>query len=177
MSQPNTGVLADQSQALTLYLEALLSTQSAPLEMSEPSVAPSMVCLVFSIAGLPLALPLERVSRVLDYSQCNSVDVPNQLPGQLGTIQLMESIIPVFDCAHFIMPHRVITSAYQQVVVVDNLFALACHQAGAVIEVMRETVHWRSAHTQRRWLAGMLVKQHTALLDADALAQQLIISP
>lgn len=177
MSKLNTGVLVDQSQALTSYMEALLSTESAPLQVSAPDVTAPMACLVFSIAGLKLALPLERVTRVLDYSQCSSVRVHGQSPAQLGTIQPMESIIPVFDGAHLIMPHRAITHAYQQLVVVDNLFALACHQAGAVIEVMREMVCWRSARTQRRWLAGMLVNQHTALLDADALAQQLIISP
>lgn len=220
MSQQNTGVIADQSQALTSYIDALLMTdlvqapvlpaandrpdaggrataeavaearseevpRTLPLVNTHTPVPSlreragfrnaierqSMVCLIFNIAGLQLALPLDRVTGVLDFALCSGAHLP---PTQLGVIQHAESNIPVFDAAHFILPRTVITHAYQQVVVVDNIFAVACHKAGAVIEVMSDRVRWRSAHTQRRWLAGMLVNQHAALLDADALAQQLI---
>lgn len=182
MKQEFTGVCADQSVALTSYLESLLSAEYfAPVtsaDVTQPALihtntvpvakapASPLTCFVFSIAGLKLALPLERVTAILDYAQCAGQPQP---PSQLGVIEHQGRSLPVLDIAYVVMPQTSISEPYRHLVVVDGRCAWACHKVDTVIEVMSDVVRWKSAQTKRRWLAGMIATPPCALLDVDEL--------
>lgn len=174
MTQETTGVCADQGAALTSYLDSLLSLEFATPAPPAAVVARSvesvpafpMTCVVFSIAGLKLAIPLERVTAILDYAQCTGQPHP---PAQLGVIEHQGRAVPVLDIAHIVMPQTAINDPYSHVVVVDGRCAWACHKVDTVIEVMSNTVRWKSDRTKRRWLAGMIATPPSALLDVEEL--------
>lgn len=182
MKQEINGVCVDQGLALTTYLESLLSADlyvpDLPVDVAAPTVIRSadlavakepalpLTCLVFNLAGLKLAIPVERVSALLDYTQCVGLSQP---PLQLGQVAYNGRMLPVWDIAHVVMPQTSITESYRHLVVVDGRCAWACHKVDAVIEVLSAAVRWRSERTKRRWLAGMIATPPCALLDADTL--------
>lgn len=182
MKQEIVGVCVDQGVALTSYLESLLSadlyapeprsdiSESAVVHAPDLAVtkAPALplTCFVFNLAGLKLAIPLERVAALLDYAQCTGLPQP---PYQLGQLAYNGRMLPVWDIAQVVMPQTSITEPYRHLVVVDGRCAWACHKVDTVIEVMSDAVRWRSERTKRRWLAGMVATPPCALLDADTL--------
>ena len=94
MNLESRSLCEDQHQALNTYLDALLSL---PEEMSTlPKAAPatslipdapapvagaSLKCFVFTVAGLKLALPLARVTEIVEFSGCGGTPVPPLLLG------------------------------------------------------------------------------------------------
>ncbi len=188
MNLPNHPVCADQNQALNSYLDALLST---PPEMSSPSpavAAPALAtppprllaggglkCFVFMVAGLKLALPLARVTEIVDFAGCKGVAVP---PLVLGSLAYDGRNVPVLDSARILLPDRQVTPSYQWLVIVDHgSYALACDAVDPNIEVAHEAVRWRSHLTKRRWLAGTLLQHRCALLDADEVYEPAADNP
>lgn len=182
MSLQNNTICENQHQALNSYLEALLSM---PLEMStltqaqvtpspiaavtQPVYAAGLKCFVFNVAGLKLALPLARVTEVVDFSVSGAA-LP---PAMLGHFVYEDQQVPVLDSARIIMPQSNLVTSYQWLVIVDHgSYALACDSVEPNMEVARDAVQWRTTLTKRRWLAGTLLQQRCALLDADEIYPQ-----
>ena len=175
-------ICENQHHALSNYLDALLSAPQVS-SLSQAAVAPptipdtpeavsgaSLKCFVFTVAGLKLALPLARVTEVVEFSACGGTPMPPQIRGSL-TYEGRQ--VPVFDTAHIILPSNHPAPAYQWLVVVDRgSYALACDAVAANIEVAQDAVRWRTPSTKRRWLAGTLLQHRCALLDADEVYQQ-----
>lgn len=172
MKQENSGVCADQGAALTSYLDALLALEyrapapGAPVPQATAVAAHPLTCFVFSIAGLKLAVLLDRVAAILDYTECMGQPQP---PSQLGVVMHAGATLPVLDIARIVMPQTSISEPYRHLVVVDGRCAWACHKVDTVIEVMSDAVRWRSDQTRRRWLAGMIANPPCAVLDVEAL--------
>ena len=174
-------ICEDQHHALSNYLEALLfapemssSSQAtlAPLIIPAPEAVSgaSLKCFIFTVAGLKLALPLARVTEIVDFSACGGTPRPPQV---LGSLAYEGHQVPVLDSAHIILPGSHPAPAYRWLVVVDQgSYALACDAVAANIEVAQEAVRWRTTSTKRRWLAGTLLQHRCALLDADEVYQQ-----
>jgi len=190
MNQKNN----DQHQALSNYLDSLLSlpeemSTSATVPLSTPAqVAPhafapealpvpiapragaSLKCFVFNVAGVKLALPLARVSEIIDFSECRGVAVP---PLVLGRVAHEGQQVPVLDTAAIVLPDSNLTPSYQWLVMVDHgSYALACDSVDPGMEVAHDAVRWRTQLTKRRWLAGTLLQHRCALLDADEVYDQ-----
>jgi len=199
MSLLNTSICEDQRLALNTYLESLLSSsveissmplvtptaspesifpvarRSAPqVDTSELASAPltgtRLKCFVFTVAGLKLALPLARVTEIVDFAECSGAAVP---PLVLGSVVHEGHNVPVLDSARIILPDSNMTPSYQWLVIVDHgSYALACDSVDPSMEVAHDAVRWRTHLTKRRWLAGTLLQQRCALLDADEVYEQ-----
>lgn len=183
MSLPSNAMCEDQSQALNHYLDSLLTyspemTTSTPIAVepevqstvTPPLAGGSLKCFVFTVAGLKLALPLARVTEIVDFAECRGGRVS---PSVLGSLVYDERNVPVLDSARIILPESNVTPSYQWLVIVDHgSYALACDSVQASMEVAHDAVRWRTQNTKRRWLAGTLLQQRCALLDADEVYEQ-----
>jgi purine-binding chemotaxis protein CheW len=196
MNLKNNALCNDQHQALSSYLDSLLSLpEELSISATVPSLPPtpvaphvfasaleapplpvarragaSLKCFVFSVAGVKLALPLARVSEIIDFAECGGAAVP---PLVLGRVAHEGQQVPVLDTAAIVLPDSKLTPSYQWLVMVDHgSYALACDSVDPGMEVAHDAVRWRTPLTKRRWLAGTLLQQRCALLDADEVYDQ-----
>jgi purine-binding chemotaxis protein CheW len=85
------------------------------------------------------------------------------------------------DTARFILPQdrtEQLDADFAQrsahlVMIDEGRWALACDAIGEVIELESKDVKWRGANARRVWLAGTVIEQMCALLDIDALTEEL----
>ena len=182
MNLESRSLCEDQHQALNSYLDALLflpekmstspqAASAAPLipDAPAPVAGASLKCFVFTVAGLKLALPLARVTEIIEFSGCGGTPVP---PLLLGHLAYAGQHVPVLDSARILLPGSNVAPSYQWLVIVDHgSYALACDSVDPNLEVAHAAVRWRTPLTQRRWLAGTLLQHRCALLDADEIYQ------
>lgn len=186
MNPETRSICENQRQALSNYLESLLSDAPEMSSMVEappapftadpaPSPAAGLKCFVFSVAGLKLALPLARVTEVMEFSVCAGVPAP---PSVLGQLTYENKQVPVLDSARIFLSGSSTVTAYQWLVIVDHGgYALACDSIEPNMEIAHDAVRWRTPLTKRRWLAGTLLQQRCALLDADEVYEQSADNP
>ena len=203
--------LLEQQLALGAYLDALLTDTVVPaeqphvapqpkpdaqvevaLQVAEPEPVPAadgvpewaetrFQALLFEVAGLTLAVPLEKLKGVVPNEQ-GLTEMPGHSALFLGITPYQGVQSKVVDTARFVLPSdRVnkleddISERSGHLVVIDEgRWALACSKIGDVIELESAQVKWRTAAGKRRWLAGTVIDQMCALLDIDELTQQLV---
>jgi purine-binding chemotaxis protein CheW len=225
-----TKTVVDQQEALTLYLDALLSdvalrieaedavppvavavtsSAAAPVVVSTESMAmpvapviqpqaveeedsreidplaPDWACygfqaLTFQVAGLKLAVPLEQLHGILEWS-----DAVTPLFGHadwfLGLLENRETKVKVVDIAKVVMPENHIAldklpvreRASHVVLVDEGRWGLACDSVSEVVTLGKGDIRWRSDKTKRRWLAGTAIEHMCAVLDLDELLTEL----
>jgi len=184
--------LLDHGLALDTYLQELLGgaaasgalprgprcdisdaepTPSGPAQEPARRAGPLRV-RVLQVAGVSLAVPLERVNRVITGN--------GQLKALSATVPLLLGVLSypggeawVVDTAGLILPRdnrpRRAADASQFVVLDEGRLALACTGIGEIMELQDSDVNWRTAAGKRPWLAGTVLRQMCALLDIDAV--------
>lgn len=136
-------------------------------------------CLLLKVQGLLLALPLVKLNRIMPWDEPTLI--PGYAPWMLGALQQPGSArnLKVVDTAALVMPERLKQGAlpapsYQHVVVVgDGEWGLTCEDVSSIITIDPAKVRWRTNRTKRPWLAGTVIEQLCALLDAERLAEML----
>ena len=188
--------LLDHGLALDRYLQELLSDAPSRLaavaagrqqERSRPDAGDAektcsaqeparltgvLRARVLQVGGVSLAVPLERVNRVVTESgQLKALSGAEPL--LLGVLSYPGGEARVVDTAGLILPQhnspRRAADAAQFVVLDEGRLALACSRIGEVIELQDRDVRWRTAAGKRPWLAGTVLRQMCALLDIDAV--------
>lgn len=204
-------LLLDQQLALGAYLNSLLCPPGAPVQQetqpSEPTaVEPSSAgdppphpapvaapaprqwaagrfpCLRFQVAGVTLAVSLQRLNGVLPWPADGVSPMPGHAPWFLGLLYHQGRQVKVIDTAwHVLPPDRrqspqgdAEAPRFRNIVLIgDGQWGLACDNVEEVMQLEPDAVKWRSAHGRRPWLAGTVIAHMCALLDADAFAQVL----
>lgn len=188
--------LLDHGLALDRYLQELLGdapsrlaavaadrqqersrSDAGDVETTPPAQEPARLtgvlrARVLHVGGVSLAVPLERVNRVVTESgQLKALS--GAVPLLLGVLSYPGGEARVVDTAGLILPQdnspRRAANAAQFVVLDEGRLALACSRIGEVIELQDSDVKWRTAAGKRPWLAGTVLKQMCALLDIDAV--------
>ncbi|MBU2710426.1 chemotaxis protein CheW [Zooshikella harenae] len=153
----------------------------------EPELAPKTVvqecetqaldCLLFSVGGLRLAVPLTELGTVLsvnDYPLTTLVGKPSWF---LGVFHYQQQTYNVIDTAQCIMPERYkinINQAIHYLLVIDNsTWVLAVDNVHESITLSPREIRWRKHKGNRPWLAGTVIAKMCALLNIKALALQL----
>jgi purine-binding chemotaxis protein CheW len=154
---------------------------TAGLESAVPDwAATRFQALLFDVAGLTLAVPLIKLKGVVPNEE-GLTPMPGHSPLFLGIVPYQGIKARVVDTARFILPQDraaqlgadVAGHSAHLVMIDEGRWALACEGIGEVIELEPNDVKWRGANGKRAWLAGTVIEQMCALLDIDALTEEL----
>jgi len=137
--------------------------------------------LLFSVAGLRLAVPLVELSGIQEWADEEVTPMPGHADFYLGLVQYRGHSVPVVDPAALVMPaDRQAELAgdprerVTRIVFIDEgRWGLACDAVDESITLRSEQVRWRGERTRRRWLAGTVIDQMCALIDTRAFAAML----
>lgn len=175
---------ARQSERVTAVVESPSTDDalSVPAPASRQWAQGRFPCLRFKVAGLTLAVSLERLNGVLPWPADGVNPMPGHAPWFLGLLAHQGRQIKVIDTAWHVLPQdrreeltteRDMARLKNIVVIGDGQWGLACDTVDEVMNLEPEAVKWRSAGGKRPWLAGTVIAHMCALLDADAYAQML----
>ncbi len=137
--------------------------------------------MLFKVAGLTLAVPLESLSGVVEWPE-SLTEMPGHADFFLGVLQHLDRKVPVVDTARLVFPKDKLASLAGDdplerltriVLINDSRWGLACDAVEEVITLTHEQVKWRTERTRRRWLLGTVIDYMCALLDTDAFAEKL----
>ena len=191
-------VLVDQQQALDAYFDALFhNTQpkeaSAPVPARQtstrrsdpvqehPSEPDSLPVQLFTVAGLKLAVPLERVESMLS-SQAGLTTIAEDTGLVLGTVTCNGKVARVVDTARLLLPQEragklaTDTDARTRHLLIldDGDWALACSEVEEPVVLAEGDITRRTSAGRRPWLAGMVSSRGCALLDIDGVLRLLV---
>ena len=187
MNSPNkTEKLLDPAQALDDYFNCLLGTSDTPSANALSNkrlgdeLSTTSTHLKFQVAGLRLAIPLNKVHAVLPW--------PAQLDSSLGNptwflgkTWIESRALQVVDTARLIIPKsrqdallaRPQSKMGHVVVIGDGRWGLGCDEIFGQIQLLPTQIKWRSAQGTRPWLSGTLAEERCALLDIDTMVELL----
>lgn len=189
--------IVDQKDALSLYMNDMLTGSLEVLISDEPSIqqqleTPSKVvieqdsakdwkegpfqALLFDVQGLKLALPLHELNGIFTYPETRLPKLPGKPSWYLGLYHHQEYRAQVVDTAHIVMPqgfnHANLPPKY--IILIDNhKWGLSCNNILKVTTLAPEDVKWRKQLGQRPWLAGTVLNQMCSILNVDMLTKQL----
>ncbi|MEC7376706.1 MAG: chemotaxis protein CheW [Pseudomonadota bacterium] len=158
-----------------------------PQHMTEPAPAapPSrpewseqpFECLIFTVAGLQLAVPLILLGAIHRIEE-EIRPIPGSPRWYMGIRPDRDQNLRVVDSAEWIMAGRVPANArdnYRFVIRLDNSdWGLACDDVAQSFTLRPEEVRWRTARSKRPWLAGTVIDHMCALIDVRTMADLLV---
>lgn len=181
---PGTQPAAAEVAAVPSVAAAAAAQHSAAQATSTAGVpewaATRFQALLFEVAGLTLAVPLVKLKGVVSHA-AEPTPMPGQSPLFAGLVPYQGLQARVVDTARFVLPEdraaqlddNVMARCDNLVMIDAGRWALACSRIGDVIELDSADVKWRSSGGKRLWLAGTVIERMCALLDIDALCQEL----
>jgi|SRR5690554_135537 len=130
-------------------------------------------CLLFSVAGLKLAVPLVCLGGIHAIQERDKITPLPGMPDWLvGLMPTGQGNIRIVDTARWVMPERNIVDYAEQMKYVirinDSDWGLACDEVDKSFTLAPDQVRWRTSRSKRPWLAGTLIEHMCALLDVDA---------
>lgn len=135
----------------------------------------SFECLLFSVAGLTLAVPLQCLGSIYPLNGDQVTPLFGQPEWFVGLLPTPAGNIKVLDTARWVMPERYVDELRERFKFVISIDG---HDWGLAVDEVRESVFlqpdavkWRAQRKSRPWLAGTVIEHMCALLDVDALAQ------
>lgn len=163
--------------------EPALVTTSPRLaqEETDSAIVNEFQVMLFKVAGLTLAVPLDGLSGVVEWNN-DLAEMPGHADFYLGILHHLGQRIPVVDTASLVFPADKLKSLavakpedrITRIVLIDEgRWGLAVDSVEEVIILQGDQVRWRSERTQRKWLLGTVVEHMCALIDPTAFAEKL----
>lgn len=132
-------------------------------------------CLLFEVAGLTLAVPLQALGSIYPFVADELTPLFGQPDWFIGILSTQHSNLKVVDTARWVMPERYTAEMGEHFKYVISIagydWGLAVHGVLHSMRLEPEQVKWRSQRTKRGWLAGTVIEHMCALLDVEVLAQ------
>lgn len=152
-------------------------TPGEPGQVGPPSWAQDRFeCLIFSVAGLKLAVPLVSLGAIYKIEK-ELTPIVGRADYFMGLYRHLDRNVRVVDTAQWVMPDRWSEDAragYQFIIRLGgNNWGLACDSVHESIQLEPDMVKWRSERTSRAWLSGTVIGHMCALLDADVMSLML----
>ncbi len=133
-------------------------------------------CLIFSVCGLKLAVPLLFLGGVHEIKADDINPLIGQQAWYLGIVHTSESNLQVIDTAKFIMPERSRTLAsegFKYLIQLEKTpWAIACQSIDDTVRLEASEIKWRGDRGKRTWLAGTVIEKMCALVDVSGLLQE-----
>jgi len=131
-------------------------------------------CLLFSVAGLQLAVPLVSLGGVYKIEK-HFTPLIGRASWFMGLYRHENRNVRVIDTAKVVMPDRASRATeegYHYIIRLGgNNWGMACDSVQEAIRLEPSEVKWRTERSKRAWLAGTVIKHMCALLDADTLSE------
>ncbi|MBD3609874.1 MAG: chemotaxis protein CheW [Gammaproteobacteria bacterium] len=132
--------------------------------------------LLFKLSGLNMALPLVELDGILEWPD-SLTPMPNHAPWYRGLLDNRGKTLPVIELSQLVIPEKIRqkhesnanTGLDRIVLIGDSSWGIACDSVSEVITLTPDEVKWRTSRTRRKWLAGTVIDQMCALLDAQGL--------
>ena len=130
-------------------------------------------CLLFSVAGLKLAVPLISLGAIYKIEN-DFTPLVGRASWFMGLYRHDDRNVRVIDTAQLVMPDRVIDSTrenYHYIIRLGgNNWGMACDAVQESIQLEPDAVKWRTERSKRAWLSGTVIDHMCALIDVDALS-------
>lgn len=130
-------------------------------------------CLLFSVAGLKLAVPLVSLGSI-HRIESEFTPLVGRADWFIGLYRAGDRNINVVDTAKWVMPrqyHEAVLEGYHFVIRLgDTNWGVACDSVAEAIQLEPEQVKWRTERSKRAWLSGTVIDHMCALLDAEMLS-------
>ncbi len=183
-SLAQTAVIQAQKEQLT---QQVIKTQAEAgdglirnMDNAPSWAVPDFQVLLFAVAGLKLAVPLNELNGIVEWGDEYITELPGHKSWYLGIIQNQGKNVPVIDTLQQIVPENRWPAAhvneknFKHIILIDNnRWGLACETVLEVVTLKTDSVKWRSSRTKRRWLLGTVIEHMCALLDSYEFAAML----
>jgi purine-binding chemotaxis protein CheW len=131
-------------------------------------------CLLFTVGGLTLAVPLAELGTIYPYSE-DVTPLFGQIDWFLGLMAVKDTNVRVVNTAKVVMPERyqeAMKDGFNNVISIHGVdWGLAVDSVSDSISLNPDDVRWRGQRSKRPWLAGTVVEHMCALLDVSQLAK------
>lgn len=166
--QPNLQVAVETEEALAQKVQYLTDQESWSSQGVE--------CLIFSVCGLSLAVPLLFLGGVHEVVKEDIRPLIGQPKWYLGMLHTDEGNLQVIDTAKFIMPERkcnLSNDGFKYLIRLEKTpWAIACQSIDATVRLEASEIKWRGERGKRTWLAGTVIEKMCALIDVSGLLEQ-----
>lgn len=154
-----------------------IATQQTQLLTDQESWSSQGVeCLVFSLCGLKLAVPLLYLGGVHEVLPEEVKPLMGQPKWYLGMVHTGEQNLQVIDTANFIMPEReqnLAGKGFKYLIQLEKTpWAIACQSIDDTVRLEASEIKWRGDRGKRSWLAGTVIEKMCALVDVSGLLQR-----
>ena len=156
--------------------EVVIDTQPS-VSLTDPDSWSSqgVECLVFSVCGLKLAVPLLFLGGVYEVTSDDVKPLVGQPKWYLGMVRTDEHHLQVIDTAKLIMPERkqsLSEQGFKYLIQLEKTpWAIACQSIDDTVRLDASEIKWRGERGKRTWLAGTVIEKMCALIDVNGLLQ------
>jgi len=170
----------------TIEPETITGTDNTEASIDSPKAdvpdwaRPGFQSLMFSVTGLHLSVPLDKLNGVIPWNSDNIVPMPGHSENFLGLLRHLDQNVKVIDLARLVVPQSggsSIVPAAERIkhilLIDDGRWGLACDSIKEILVLEAEDVRWRTTAGKRSWLAGTIIDKLCALLELDALVKLL----
>lgn len=130
-------------------------------------------CLLFSVAGLKLAVPLVSLGSI-HRIEADFTPLVGRADWFLGLYRTGDRNIQAVNTAKWVMPRQyqeAVIEGYQFLIRLgDTNWGMACDSVAEAIQLDPDQVKWRTERSKRAWLSGTVIDHMCALLDAEMLS-------
>jgi purine-binding chemotaxis protein CheW len=130
-------------------------------------------CLIFSVCGLKLAVPLLFLGGVHEITRDQVKPLVGQPEWYLGMVHTHEHNLQVIDTASLIMPERkqhLAEQGFKYLIQLEKTpWAIACQSIDDTVRLGASEIKWRGERGKRTWLAGTVIERMCALVDVNGL--------
>ncbi|MCP5206463.1 MAG: chemotaxis protein CheW [Hahellaceae bacterium] len=133
-------------------------------------------CLLFTVAGLKLAVPLIALGSIHPIEE-HFTPLVGRANWFMGLMPVQGRRLRVVDTALWVMPEKYRTEIrdnYQYVIRLGRSnWGIACDKVAQAITLKADEVRWRTQRSKRPWLAGTVVEYMCALMDVETFEYML----
>ena len=129
-------------------------------------------CLLFTVAGLKLAVPLVSLGSIYKIDK-DLTPLVGRADWFMGLYRSGERNVQVIDTARWVMPDRWSEQCrknYHFIIRIGgNNWGMACDAVEQAVHLEPSQVKWRTERSKRPWLSGTVIDYMCALLDAETM--------